>query len=139
MIILWTTETGPRRAAPRMAQLAHPNSLWWVYVLREDDENSQYFKVGVTKGSLTDRIRQLQTGNPRRLVCAYRRLYVVKVAAYAAEKYLLGFAKTCKARIQGEWIRACPSFVETALEGLDEVSAPYRITREKLVPNHHQG
>ena len=36
-----------------------------VYVLRQ--EGSNFYKVGLTSGDVTDRIKQLQTGNPNKI------------------------------------------------------------------------
>jgi hypothetical protein len=68
-----------------------------VYLLVEDGDNELY-KIGVTRGSVDNRIKKLQTGNGNKIRCVSS---FESIAPYKLEKVLHDYYKAD--REEGEW------------------------------------
>lgn len=66
-----------------------------VYILKCEDK----YKIGVTSGSIATRIKQLQTGNPSKIVL--EEAYSLYNLSYYYEKYFHKMYNHC--RLTGEW------------------------------------
>ena len=74
--------------AERVAEIQARPGL--VYVLKEAGSN--FYKVGLTSGNVNDRIKQLQTGNPRKISAVFSQMVTdvgqaEKAAKDAVKKY----------------------------------------------------
>lgn len=89
----------------------------FVYCFCEEP-NDGYYKFGITDGHPADRIRQLQTGNPRQLrevaVFPFGRDHVAQV-----EKWM--HTNLEQYRAVGEWFRLTPEQRDSALNRLLEL------------------
>lgn len=72
--------------------------MGYVYLLSEWSKNDQHYKIGVTKGSVEARIKNLQTGNSNEIVLVqkYQTPNFNKV-----ERWLHRVFREC--RLEGEW------------------------------------
>lgn len=73
------------------------NNGGYIYLICENGDNELY-KIGVTKGSIENRIKKLQTGNGNQLVCVSS---FYSNRPYKLEKMLHGHFNL--EREEGEW------------------------------------
>jgi hypothetical protein len=78
----------------------------FVYFIHEDN-HTDVFKIGKTELHVSDRLAQLQTGNPRKLI-VYRWIEVEDHSA--TEEYL--HAKHVESHIRGEWYKISREVVD---------------------------
>lgn len=86
------------------------NQGGYVYLLCENGDNELY-KIGVTKGSIENRIKKLQTGNGNQLVCV-NSFYSNR--PYKLEKMLHGHFNYD--REEGEWFLLSKEQVDSFLQ-----------------------
>lgn len=92
-----------------MAGLSSELAKGWVYVLAAGDTNR--IKIGRTKNAITDRIGQLQTGNP---FVINERDQISTAYASKVEGYLHALLATSRSE-SGEWFEVSPTALDDAL------------------------
>lgn len=100
-------------------------TVWTLYVLAAIGDPG-FYKVGVTRHPVERRIDRLQTGNPRQLVCVRTRTYENKAMMYAAETAFFTYARAAGKPTHNEWVQTDLEFIESALDAIDAMAAPYR-------------
>ena len=116
-----------------LGKLPHPANIGYVYFVKEVD-NHEYFKVGHTGISPIQRLRNLQTGNGKKLMMRAVLVTDMEVVETALIEY---FGKNNKigvtrARERGEWFK-----VPEDLDGMDKAKKEFsRISGRNLVLDH---
>jgi len=88
----------------------------YVYLLMTNSENGEVFKIGITKNNPLERIKQLSTGNDKKitLINSYQSQNYLKIERFLHRKYLT------KTEAGNEWrnlsIEQTISFLDDCIE-----------------------
>lgn len=100
-----------------------------IYLIECDQEDGKIYKIGVTQKNISERIKELDTGNPKkmRVVSEYITEYPYKVETFLHHVY-------DSKQVKGEWFKLNQSEVKNFLNMCDRAERNFSTLEEANNP-----